>query len=77
MVNSSARTGLDFENAAPDRGRYSELRRDGGAALTARRLRRAEIELIGPDDADFIDLAHDASSKLALLNLRACGARGH
>jgi hypothetical protein len=49
MVNSRPRAGLDLENATPDGGVDSKLRRDGGTALRARRLRGAEIKLIRTD----------------------------
>ena len=58
MVHAGARAGFDLERATPQCRGNTELRRDRCAPFRARRLRRPEVELIRPHDANGIDLTH-------------------
>ena len=59
MMNACPRSRRHLEQAAPDRRRNAERRRDGGSALGARRLRRSRIEFGRADDVDCSGGAHD------------------
>lgn len=58
MMNSGPRSRLDLEQAAPDRGRDADFRRNGGSAFRARRLCRSAVKLTRTDDVNSRRCAH-------------------
>src|ERR1700729_1999226 len=58
MVNTGASARLDLEHAAPHRRFDAELRRDGGQAFRARRLKCAPVEFTGVNDTNYRRIAH-------------------